>query len=98
MHIVLEVAAALIATVPLYATARAYYQRGSPRLVLAFAAFAVLEVRLLAMLLIHLALPIDHATEELLEFGGDLVVMSVFAAAFLWGARWFHGRVPAGAA
>lgn len=98
MHILLELAAALIATIPLYATARAYYNRSSPRLLLAFAAFSVLEVRLLAVLLIHLAIPIDHATEELLDFGGDLVVMSAFAAAFLWGANWGHERVPLGAA
>jgi ABC-type amino acid transport system permease subunit len=98
MHILLELAAALIATIPLYATARAYYERGSPRLVLAFAAFAVLEVRLLAVLLIHIALPIDHSTEELLDFGGDLIVMSAFAAAFLWGANWSHERIPAGSA
>ena len=98
MHILLELAAALIATIPLYATARAYYQHGSPRLMLAFAAFSVLEVRLLAVLLVHLALPIDHSTEELLDFGGDLVVMSAFAAAFLWGAKWSHERVPAGTA
>jgi ABC-type amino acid transport system permease subunit len=98
MHIVLELVAALIALIPLYATARAYYEGGSPRLVLAFAAFSVLEVRLLAVLLIHLALPIDHATEELLDFGGDLVVMSAFAAAFLWGSKWSHERIPAGAA
>lgn len=98
MHILLELAAALVATIPLYATARAYYEGGSARLVLAFAAFAVLEVRSLAMLLIHVALPIDHATEELLDFGGDLVVMCAFAAAFLWGTRWSHERVPARAA
>ena len=98
MHILLELAAALIATIPLYATARAYYKGNSPRLLLAFSAFSVLEVRLLAVLLIHLALPIDHATEELLDFGGDLVVMSAFAAAFLWGTKWSHERVPLGTA
>jgi hypothetical protein len=98
MHIVLELAAALIATIPLYATARAYYNGSSPRLLLAFAAFSVLEVRLLAVLLIHLAIPIDHSTEELLDFGGDLVVMSAFAAAVLWGAKWSHERVPLGTA
>ncbi len=48
---------------------------------------------MLAVLLIHIALPIDHATEELLDFGGDLTVMSAFAAAFLWGAKWSHERV-----
>jgi ABC-type amino acid transport system permease subunit len=98
MHILLELAAALVATIPLYATARAYYEGGSTRLVLAFAAFSVLEVRFLAVLLIHVAIPIDHPTEELLDFGGDLIVMSAFAAAFLWGARWSHERVPLGTA
>lgn len=93
MHILLEIAAALVATIPLYATARAYYLGGSARLVFAFAAFAVLEVRFLAVLLVHLALPVDHTMEEMLDFGGDLIVMSAFATAFLWGARWSSDRV-----
>ena len=36
--------------------------------------------------------------EELLDFGGDLIVMSAFAAAFLWGAKWSHERIPIGTA
>lgn len=92
MHIYLEVASALLVLIPLFALARAVLQRPSTRLYLALAAFAVLETRVLLLIFVHTVVPVDHFVEELLDFGGDLAVISMFAAAFLHRARWSPAR------
>ena len=92
MHLMLEVFAAAVAIVPLIAVGLGWRRTHSRRLLLAFVAFVVLEVRLIAMILIHTVVPVDHSIEELLDFGGDLAVIVVFAWAFLSGARWLPER------
>lgn len=92
MHIALEIAGALLAVVPLYAIARAYRQSPSPRLGLALIAFTVLVARIVAMVAIHTVTPVDHYTEELIDFGGDLGVIVAFACAFLYGIRGIDDR------
>ncbi len=69
MHILLELASALLVFVPLYAIAKAYHATKSARLVFAFLAFTILEFRAAFMLVIHLWVPVDHYVEELLDFG-----------------------------
>ena len=85
MHVGLELAGALLAVVPLYAVIRAYRQSPSTRLGLALIAFSVLGARIIAMVAIHTVVTVDHYTEELIDFGGDLGVIVAFACAFLYG-------------
>jgi hypothetical protein len=92
MHLLLELAAAFLVTIPLFALARALRQRPSMRLRLAFGAFLVLEARVVLLLAVHTVLPVEHPVEELLGFGGDLAVIVMFTAAFLHGTRWSPGR------
>ncbi len=92
MHLMLEVFAAAFALVPLTALFMGWRRTGSARLALAMAAFAVLEVRLVAMILVHTVVWVDHPTEELIEFGGDLAVIAAFAAAFLKDGRLLRER------
>jgi hypothetical protein len=92
MHLLLEVAGAIIGVIPLTALALAYRRSGGVRLGLAFLAFVVLEVRFITMIAIHTVGVVDHPTEELLDFGGDLAVMAAFATAFLYGTRWLPDR------
>jgi hypothetical protein len=95
MHIVLEIASALLAIVPIVAVGYAYRGTKSPRLALALVAFGILEVRLISMLVIHTVIEVDHFVEEMLEFGGDLAVLATFSMAFLHGTRRWFGRAPA---
>lgn len=95
MHLMLEVFAAALAVVPMAALFLAWRRARSARLALALAAFAVLEVRLVAMVLIHTVVWVDHPTEELIGFGGDLAVIAAFAAAFLKEGRLLRERVGA---
>jgi len=95
MHVILEIASALLAIVPIAAVGRAYRGTKSRRLALALVAFGILEVRLLSTVLLHTFLEADHFTEEMLEFSGDLAVLAFFSMAFLHGTRWWFGRAPA---
>jgi len=95
MHIGLEIAGALIALVPIVGIARAYRDAHSRRLALALIAFIILEVRLLGLVLLHTVIATDHYFEEILDFGGDLAVITAFAMAFLYGTRWSFGRIDA---
>jgi hypothetical protein len=58
-------------------------------------AFIILEARLLGLVLIHTLVAVDHYVEEVLDFGGDLAVVTAFAMAFLYGTRWSFGRIDA---
>ncbi len=95
MHIVLEVASALLAIVPLVAVGYAYRGTRSTRLALALVALGGLEIRLVSMVVIHTTVAVDHFVEEMLEFGGDFAVLVAFSMAFLHGTRWWFGRTPA---
>lgn len=92
MLVGLEIAGMLLALVPLYAVARAYRQSPSTALGLALIAFALLVVRMGAMVATHTFVRVDHSVEELIEFGGDLGVVFAFACAFLYGIRGFNAR------
>jgi hypothetical protein len=92
MHILLEIAAAGLVTIPLYAVGRAYRQTRSVRLLLAFAAFALLELRFSVILAVHSFFFIDHALEETIGFLVDMFVIALFAAAFLVTTRWTRDR------
>ena len=93
MHVLWEIASAILVIIPLLALAQAYRQDRSPRLLFAFAAFVVLEVRFSVGIAIHTVLTIDHAFEETIGFLGDLIAIALFAAAFLYASGWPHGRV-----
>ncbi len=95
MHIYLEVASAVLVVIPLAAIAYAYRGTKSRRLALAFAAFAILEARLVGLLVIHTVVSVDHFIEEILDFGGDLAVMTAFALSFLYGIWWSLGGTRA---
>ena len=95
MHVYLEVASALLVLIPLSAIGYAYRGTRSRRLALAFAAFAILEARLASLVVIHTVVTVDHFIEEMLDFGGDLAVMTAFALSFLYGIRWSLGRTRA---
>jgi hypothetical protein len=96
LHVGLEVIGAAMAIVPLIATFRAWRRTGSIKLAMAFAAFTILEVRFIIMILIHTVLVVPHVYEELLDFVGDLLVIAAFAGAFLYGTRWSAVREPVG--
>ena len=95
MHVLWEIASAILVIIPLLALGHAYRQDRSPRLLLAFAAFVVWEVRFAVGIAIHTVLTIDHTFEETIGFLGDLIAISLFAAAFLYASGWPHGRVRA---
>lgn len=92
MHVMLEILAAGIAVVPIIGIANAVRRGASRRLVFALVAFVVLEARLLVMVAVHTFISIDHGTEDLLDFAGDLAVIVAFASAFLYGTRWLPER------
>jgi hypothetical protein len=95
MHILFEIAAAGLVTIPLYAVARAYRQTRSVRLLLAFAAFAILELRFSVILAVHSFFFIDHTLEETINFLADMVAIGLLAAAFLITTRWSRDRTRA---
>ena len=95
MHIALEIGSALIVLLPIVGIARAYRGTHSRRLALALTAFIILEARLLGLVLLHTVIATDHYFEEVLDFGGDLAVVTAFAMAFLYGTRWSFGRIDA---
>jgi hypothetical protein len=95
MHVLWEVASAVLVIIPLFAVGRAYRQGRSPRLGFAFAAFAVLEVRFALEAAIHSIVAVDHAFEDIFGFLMDLIAIALFAAAFLYGTGWPFGRVGA---
>ena len=92
MHLYLEVIGAGIGMIPLTALAMSYLRNRSPRIALALLGFVALEVRFITMIAIHTVVVVDHGTEELVDFGGDLAIMAAFAAAFLIGSRWLRER------
>jgi uncharacterized protein YybS (DUF2232 family) len=93
MHVLWEIASAILVIIPLVAIGQAYRQTASARLLFAFAAFIVLEIRFAVGIAIHSVVPVDHSLEETIGFLTDLVAISFFAAAFLYGSGWPHGRV-----
>src|SRR5947199_9773097 len=95
MHVLWEIASAILVIIPLLALGQAYRQDRSPRLLFAFAAFVVWEVRFSVGIAIHTVLTIDHTFEETIGFLGDLIAISLFAAAFLYASWWPHARVCA---
>lgn len=92
MHIYFEIAAAFLVMVPLLALGRAYRETRSPRLLLAFAAFSILEVRFAFLVAVHTLVSLDHFWEENVEFLADLIAIALFAAAFLYAMRWAPDR------
>jgi len=92
LHLYLEVIGAGIGMVPLTALSLSYLRNRSPRIALALLGFVALEVRFITMISIHTFVAVDHGTEELVDFGGDLAIMASFAAAFLTGSRWLRER------
>lgn len=92
MHILFEIAAAVLVIIPLFAVGRAYRQTRSVRLLFALAAFAVLEVRFASLLALHSLVSVDHEIEETIFFLADLFAIALFAAAFLYATRWPHDR------
>lgn len=92
MHIYLEIAAAILVIVPLFAVGRAYRRARSPRLLFAFAGFSLLELRFAFLVAVHSFVLVDHFFEELFEFLADLFAIALFAAAFLYATRWIHDR------
>ena len=95
MHVLWEIASAILVVIPLFAVGQAYRQTRSARLLFAFAAFAVLEVRFAAGVIIHSVIFVDHTLEETIGFLTDLIAIAMFAAAFLYATGWPHGRVGA---
>jgi len=79
----------------LFAVGQAYRQTRSPRLLFAFLAFAVLELRFAVAVAIHSVIVVDHTFEETVGFLTDLIAIALFAAAFLYATGWPHGRVGA---
>jgi hypothetical protein len=95
MHVLWEIASAILVIIPLFAVGQAYRQTRSPRLLFAFAAFAVLELRFAAGVMTHSVVVVDHTLEETVGFLTDLIAIALFAAAFLYGTGWPLGRVGA---
>lgn len=93
MHILWEIASAILVTIPLFAVGRAYRERHSPRLLFAFAAFLILEVRFALLVALHSLVIVDHTFEETMAFLTDLIAIALFAAAFLYATGWPLGRV-----
>ena len=79
MHVLWEIASAILVIIPLFAVGQAYRQSRSPRLLFAFAAFAVLELRFAAAVAIHSVLVVDHTIEETMGFLTDLISIALFA-------------------
>ena len=92
VHVYLEVAAAVLVIIPLFAVGRACRRTPSPRLLFALAAFSILEVRFAALVAMHTLISVDHVFHETFEFLTDLIVIALFAAAFLYATRWTHDR------
>jgi len=95
MHILWEIASAILVIIPLFAVGQAYRQTRSPRLLFAFAAFAVLELRFAVAVAIHSVIVVDHTFEETIGYLTDLIAIALFAAAFLYATGWPYGRVGA---
>src|SRR5882762_576295 len=90
MHVLWEIASAILVIIPLFAVGQAYRQTRSPRLLFAFAAFAVLELRFAASVAIHSVVVVDHTLEVTVGFLTDLIAIALFAAAFLYAKGWPH--------
>ena len=95
MHILWEIASAILVIIPLFAVGQAYRQTRSPRLLFALAAFAVLELRFAVAVAIHSVVVVDHTFEETIGYLTDLIAIALFAAAFLYATGWPYGRVGA---
>ncbi len=100
MHVVLEIASAALAAIPIASIAHAYRTSPSMRLALALAAFLILEAKFVSFAVLLIASPdtlnpISEYQVEILEFADDVTVMMTFAIAFLWGTRWSPGRARA---
>ena len=95
MHVLFEIASAILVIIPLIAVGQAYRQGRSPRLLFALGAFAILELRFAVLVAVHLSFAIDHTFEETIDFMTDLFAIALFAAAFLYGTGWPDGRVRA---
>src|SRR5207247_993363 len=90
MHVLWEVASAILVIIPLFAVGQAYRQTRSPRLLFAFLAFAVLELRFGVAVAIHSVIVVDHTFEETVGFLTDLIAIALFAAAFLYATWWLR--------
>lgn len=88
MHLTLEIVAAILIVLPLVALALGYRRTKSPRLLLAFIAFGILQARVLTMISMHMLQIWDHELEETVNFVGDLAAIGMFALAFLAPTRW----------
>src|SRR5207247_6618794 len=93
MHVPWEGASGILVIVPLFRVGQAYRQTRSPRLLFAFLAFAVLELRFAVAVAIHSVIVVDHTFEETVGFLTDLIAIALFAAAFLYATGLPHGRV-----
>ncbi len=98
MHVLLEASAAVLAIIPVVALTLAHRRTKSTRLALALLGFVALEVRTVSLVVIHTLVGVDHSSEEMFDFMGDLAVMTIFAIAFLCGTGWWAGRTGAEAA
>jgi hypothetical protein len=88
VHLGIAWAVVFLGLIPIVAVALAWRGTRSRRLLFALVAFIVLETRFLLLLAIHTVFVVDHFTEEMVTFGGDLAVITAFSLAFLHGARW----------
>src|SRR5437899_10538456 len=95
MHVLWEIASAILVIIPLFAVGQAYRLTRSPRLLFAFVAFAVLELRFAVAVAIHSLIVVDHTFEESVSFLTDLIAIALFAGALLYASGWPLGRVGA---
>ncbi|MFQ6013539.1 MAG: hypothetical protein ACE5LS_07850 [Thermoplasmata archaeon] len=92
MHLTFEIVAAVLIVLPMVALAYGYRRTKSPRLLLAFMAFGILEIRAVSLISMHALQVLDHELEEIVNFAGDLAAMGMFALAFLYPSRWSSVR------
>src|SRR5207244_11728507 len=95
MHVLWEVASAILVIIPLFAVGQAYRQTRSPRLLFAFLAFAVLELRFAVAVAIHSVVVVDHTFEETVGFLTDLIAIALFVGGFVYVTGWRSGCVCA---
>jgi hypothetical protein len=74
----------VVAVVPLVAVALAWWRSRSPRLLLAALAFATFCATGLGIAALALAGRGSEGTTEWIEFGSDVVTITLFALSFLW--------------
>jgi uncharacterized membrane protein len=79
-------ASGVVALVPIVALSLAYRRTKSRRIALALVAFTAFLIRGVVIAAIHFGTSMDHATEHLIEFGSDALIITLFALAFLHGS------------